>query len=225
MERVRYWVDDSVTALKLQGKSRLFPNPPSFYTEHKQERMPTVLIPGLLERWGLLRKIGTSISRSRDGHDVYIVPELGNNQFDIKTSAEIVEKVIDLNGLHNVILISHSKGGLIGKQILIDGLAEKMIAIATPFSGSDMAGYFPFDSFQELIPQSPMIQKLMENNEVNNRIVSIYPKLDNLIPNGCYLEGAENHPVSVKGHHKVLNDRRVIMFIKDKLQIWEEENK
>lgn len=227
MERIRYWVDDSVAMLKLQGKSRLFTKPPESYTEHSKGKTPIVLIPGYLERWGVLRKIGNAVSKRE--HDVYVVSELGDNRFDIETSAGMVERVIRQNSLNEAVLISHSKGGLIGKQVLIDGFAEKMITIATPFSGSDMAtyitNYLPFYSLHELTPQSSYVKKLMENCDVNNRIISIYGEFDNLIPNGCWLDGAENFRCHTKGHHVILNNKYVIKFIKERLDIWEAERK
>ena len=222
MERIRYWVDDSVTMLRLQGKSRLFTRQPDSYTEHNEGKSPVILIPGLFERWGVLGKIAKSISRS--GHDVFIIPELGDNLFDIETSADIVERFIRINGIpENRRIVAHSKGGIIGKKVLNDGYADRMIAIASPFSGSDFAGYFPLNVIQEMTPGNEKIKELMEQREVNKRIISIYPVEDNLIPNGSRLEGAENISVSVKGHHKILIDKRVIRIIDDKLKLWEEE--
>ena len=103
-----------------------------------------------------------------------------------------------------------------------------MIAIAAPFSGSDIATevatLFSFESVQALTPQSPAVQRFAEYKEIYGRIVSIYPEKDTLIPNGSRLEGAENFMVPVKGHHRILTDRRVIKIIKEKLEYWEVEN-
>jgi hypothetical protein len=222
MERIRYWVDDSVTMLRLQGKSRLFTKQPDSYTEHNEGKSPIILIPGLFERWGVLGKIAKSISRN--GHDVFIIPELGDNVFDIETSADIVERFIRINGIpENRHIVAHSKGGIIGKKVLNDGYADKMIAIASPFSGSDFANYFPLSSIQEMTSRSEKINELMEQSEVNKNIVSIFPVVDNLIPNGSQLKGAENILVRAKGHHKILIDKRVIRIVNDKLNLWEEE--
>ena len=221
MERARNWVNESAAMLLLHGKSRLFTKPPHSYLEHREGKTPIILIPGLTEKWGVLGNIAKIVSN--EGFDVYTVPKLGFNLYDIYTTTKIVEDAIRLNGLQDPYILAHSKGGLPGKWVLIHGLASKMITYATPHSGSDIAEYIPFFSAQELTSQSMVIQELNKYKDVNKNIVSIFNKTDNLIPNGCRLEGARNVEISGYGHHKILIDRRVFKITKEILNFWEEE--
>lgn len=101
---------------------------------------------------------------SLSGHPTYIVPKLGHNFASIPKAARVVHKavlevvpkyrhivphiqykarrvreIIDKHNAENVVLVAHSKGGLIGKYVLIhfnqDKKIKGMVAIATPFSG------------------------------------------------------------------------------------------
>lgn len=201
--------------------------PPDSYLEHKTGKAPVILIPGLYEPWGVLRTIGDWVSDNGHGHDVWTIPGLGKtNKLDIKTAAGIVEGVIDRNGLYNARLICHSKGGLIGKQILIDGLAEKMFAIATPFLGSDPARWVPYRPAKEMSSKSKIIKSLSEETEVNSKIISLFFQRDRLIPRGCYLEGAlDNIPIKGEGHFTILEHPEVIAKILLYLWAWEQGKK
>lgn len=195
-------------------------NPPGHYLDFVVKgKSPIILIPGISNKWGFLKHLGDSISRK--GHPVYIVDKLKFNLFDIKTSAEIVKEIIDKNNLKKAIIVGHSKGGLIGKYLLIHGNKDEkvkgLIAIATPFSGSRLAKRSLRKSFKELVPESKIIKDLNSNKEVNSKIISIMPEFDNHVSHekGSYLEGAINIKVPTKGHHKIVFDKNVIKRIAD----------
>jgi triacylglycerol lipase len=213
-------LSDAYTMLRLQGLSRLNSEPPSSYLEHKAGKTPVILIPGILERWGMLRKIADTASTR--GHDVYVVTQLGDNLYDIETSVNMVERIIDLNHLYYPFLIAHSYGGLIGQEILRHKKAFAMIAVATPFSGSDLAEQFPYAaSIREATPKGRLLSA--SDISINHRIVSIFPETDNFIPNGCELTGAENISIQENGHHNILEHSDVIGWTIRKLKAWEEE--
>jgi pimeloyl-ACP methyl ester carboxylesterase len=222
VERFRNLGKDLGKLVELETRSHLFINPPDSYLEHNAGKSPVILIPGLLESWGVLRTIGDWVSAQ--SHDVWTVPELGkNNIYDIKKAAGIVEDIIDRNGLCNAVLITHSKGGLIGKQILIDGLAEKMFAIATPFSGSGPARWVPYGPVKEVSSKSRIVKSLNEETEANSKIISLFFRHDRLIPRGCYLEGAlDNIPIKGEGHFTILEHPEVIAKIILYLWAWEQ---
>ncbi|OYV39115.1 MAG: hypothetical protein B7Z81_03735 [Acidocella sp. 20-61-6] len=124
--------------------------------------------------------------------------------------------MIEKENLSGVVLVAHSKGGLIGKYLLAhdnaDSRVSGMVAIATPFSGSAMANPIQHDLFRELQTDSEFIKDLEKHDAVNARIISIIPEYDNHVwaERGSYLDGAaENIRVSVKGHHKALFDGAV----------------
>ncbi len=165
----------------------------------------------------MLRKFGDLISLK--GYPVYIVPSLGHNFTDIAKSARLVGEVIDKNNLTNIIIVGHSKGGLIGKYLLLDekydNAIKVIIAIATPFAGGKLAKLVPHKSYRELSPNSKLLKKLQENNSANSKIVSIFPQFDPLIwsKESSYLEGAKNIELDKKGHDAIITDLDAIQEV------------
>lgn len=159
-------------------------------------RVPVILIPGILGRWGYMKKLGDKISLL--GHPVYIVPQLGLNIYSIPNSAKIlhslvvqiipkykhalphlekgaraIRNVIEQNNIKGAVLVAHSKGGLIGKYLLIhnnkDDRVLGLVAVATPFSGSALAKLVPHDSFKELKTDSEILRDMEKHSEVNSK--------------------------------------------------------
>ncbi len=223
MTELGSWIKDYLHLLKGYSLMYLHHKTPHHYLSFTIEgKVPVILISGIGLRWGFLKNLGDKISLK--GHPVYILPKLGNNLTDIPRSARIIKDLIKENKLKNVIIVAHSKGGLIAKYLLVnfnkDNAVKGVIAIATPFSGSSLAGLIKHRSFKELSPGSKLIQDLNLHTTINNRIISIYPSFDNHIPEGSILANAENIKVNVKGHHKILFDKKaqeIVMEEIDKL--------
>lgn len=212
MTELGSWIKDYLHLIKGYSLMYLHHKAPHHYLGFTVEgKIPVILIPGIAEKWGFLKSLGDKISL--EGHPVYIVPKLGHNLTDIPKSARIIKDLIEENKLKSVIIVTHSKGGLIAKYLLIhfnkDNVVKGVIAIATPFSGSALVRLVRHKSFKELSPTSQLIQDLNSNTIVNNRIISIYPSYDNHVPEGSILTYAENIKVNVKGHHKILFDNQV----------------
>lgn len=199
-------------------------NPPKHYLGHvAKEKSPIILIPGILGKWSFMKELGDRISLL--GHPVYVIPRLRYNTLNIPESAKIVRELIDGiiterrkktdNGKNqNIVLVAHSKGGLVGKYVLVHHNHEKaingLVAIATPFSGSSLTKIIPHKSFKELSENSEIIRELETKNNVNKRVISIFPEFDNHVwsEKGSFLNGAmENIKVNTKGHHKIIFDK------------------
>ena len=220
--RTTYWIIDYFYLLLGNLLMLIHKNPPKHYLDFVVKgKVPIILIPGISNKWGFLKKLADTISHL--GHAVYVVDELGSNLFDIPSSAKIVRTIIDENKLKKVILIGHSKGGVIGKYLLVhnnkDHKVIRLIAIAAPFSGTSIANHLPYKSFKELSPKSKIIQELDSNSKVNSKIISIMPEFDNHVwsEKGSHLEGALNIKVPIKGHHKIVFDKDVIKKITELL--------
>lgn len=218
-------------------------NPPKHYLGYVVAgRVPVILIPGILGEWGIMKHLGDKISLT--GHPVYIVPKLGHNLYSIPTSAQklkaIVRRVIPKPGHHSfdvslnarhvrkfieqqnikgAVIVAHSKGGLIGKYFLehhnYDHKVIGMIAIASPFSGSTMAKLIPHKAFKELKTDSRIIHDLLEHEEVNEKIISIFPEYDNYVraEQGSFLKGAQNIMIPIHGHHTILFDKEAAKIV------------
>lgn len=206
------WVHDYFHLAK--GYSFMLYKQPKHYLDHIVEnKSPVILIPGIYEKWQFLKAVADPISL--EGHPIYVVEHLGYNTRTIDDSARLIRKLIDEKNLHKVIIIAHSKGGLIAEYLLTynnqDGRVVKVIAIATPFLGSHAVKFLPSGVFKELHPESEMIKKLNSENDVNHKIVSIFGEFDNHVwpTTNCRLEGAKNIQVNIHGHHKILFSKRV----------------
>lgn len=225
MKKIIYWIIDYCYLLYGILLMFIHKNPPSHFLDFVVKgKVPIILIPGISNKWGFLKHLGDSISHK--GHPVYIANKLELNFFDIPTSAKIVRSIIDKNNLEKVIIIGHSKGGIVGKYLLVhennDDKIIRLIAIAAPFSGTNIVNHLPYKSFKELSPKSRIIKELNSNSnsKVNSKIVSIMPEFDNHVwqEKGSYLEGALNIKVSIKGHHKIVFDKDVIRKITELIE-------
>lgn len=219
MGKIRSWVTDYVYMFKGRWNMYLHKNPPKHYLGYvKENKYPIILIQGVTARWGMLKTIGDTLSK--DGHPIYIVPKIGHHLKDIPQTAEFVKEIIDQNNLKNIVIIAHSKGGLVAKYLLVyhnkDKKIKKVIALSTPFGGTHLAKLVPHSSHRELEPENEMVKQLDLQKEVNNQIISMYPYFDNhvLDKEKSHLEGATNVEVKVPGHHRLLFDKETVERIK-----------
>lgn len=239
-KKLSHWASDYVQMARGTTQSLIHHTPPKHYLAHTTEgAVPVILIPGILGKWGFMKNLGDKISLA--GHPVYIIPDLKFNLNSIPASAKflgniisgvwtkesesleelhhaatLVAKKIAAENLKGVVIVAHSKGGLIGKYFLTyfnsDNEVLGMVTIATPFSGSAMAKMVPHDAFRELKEDSEIIKDLINHSEINNKIISIIPEYDNHVwsEKGSFLEGAlQNIIVPIHGHHKILFDKNV----------------
>ncbi len=185
--------------------------------------IPVVLLPGILEPWTYLAPLGRWLARH--GHRVEYVETLGWNLSDLEASAQHCLDVIRERGIRKAVLVAHSKGGLIGKAVLLrqaePETAVGLVTVATPFAGSTVGGPLqklgllarsPLGMF---FPDSPTIRDLARESEVNAHIVSLAPRWDQVIPDGSHLPGATNVTLDVAGHFRPVREESVWRVIHD----------
>ena len=176
------------------------------------DRAPVLLIPGVYETWQFLRPVAERLHAL--GHPVHVLSELRYNRLDVPESAALAQAYVEAKDLHGVLIVAHSKGGLIGKHMMlvddVTGRIERMTAIATPFGGSVYARYFFVRAIRAFRPDEPTLAMLNANAEANARITSIFGVFDPHIPAGSRLEGATNVRLPVYGHFRLLADSRVL---------------
>lgn len=209
LRRGWYWAADYRYIARAQGRGLLSREVPDGYA--LGERPPVALIAGVLEPWTLLRPIADALNAA--GHPVQVIPELAYNVITVPEASELASGVLLERGLRDVILVTHSKGGLVGKHMLTmdaDQRIRRLIAIATPFAGSTLARLVPSPTIRALRPEDATILQLAARTELNSRITSIYPSFDPHIPGGSHLEGATNVEVPAMGHFRILRDPEVI---------------
>jgi len=210
-DHVRYMLGDYPNAIRMRGLGLPARVPATYATGTER---PVVLIPGVYERWQFLRPIADALAAR--GHPVHVIPELGINTRAIPASGRRVLAALARLDLHDVALVAHSKGGLIGKAAMVedvDGRIDRLVAVATPFSGSRMAFFTLVPALRAFRPSHPVIRHLVGERAVNARITSIQPAFDPHIPEGGDVDGGTNVRLGVVGHFRVLEDPAAIAAV------------
>ena len=183
------------------GRDRTAPSP---------QPAPVLLVPGVYETWQFLRPVARTL---RDhGHEVHVLSDLRRNTATVAESAAIAARYLDAHGLDDVVVVAHSKGGLIGKHLMVDDVdrgqperVRRMVAIATPFTGSPYARLVPAGNLRMFSPSDTVLRTLAANLAVNARITSVFGRFDPHIPDGSRLDGAHNIELPVAGHFRILS--------------------
>lgn len=170
-------------------------------------KRPVLLLPGVYETWHFLEAAGRRLHGL--GHPVHVIPTFGHNLRPIPEMAELaLEYLVDTN-LMDVAIVAHSKGGLIGKTLMLSDAGgpriASMVAVNTPFAGSDYAHLLPIHTLREFVPTHETIVTLSGRDDANHRITSIYSSWDPIVPNGSRLASATNLEIPMTGHFRILD--------------------
>lgn len=210
------WLLDYRYVVHWQVRGLLDRTDPADYLEPAGTAPPVLLLPGIYERWHFLRPVADLL---RDqGHPVHVLTRLRWNTAPVAASAEHVAAYLQEHDLREVLVVAHSKGGLIGKFAMLhadpEGRIARMIAIATPFAGSRYARYFLARSIRAFSPRDRTLRLLGEQLEVNTRITSIWGAFDPHIPGGSRLEGAVNVPLRTSGHFRIVRAAELLEAVR-----------
>ena len=187
---------------------------------------PVVLVPGIWEPWRYLLPLARRLHAL--GHPVHPLPGLGWNGRPIEDSVALAREGLEGLGLcpRRPVLVAHSKGGLIGKAVLVDALARDpeagpvgLVAVCTPFGGSRLSWrVFTRTPLGLFAPTGTAILALAAERVVDSRIVSIGSAWDEMIPNGSFLPGAWNVTVRVPGHFRPVADPGVAHLVHEQVE-------
>jgi pimeloyl-ACP methyl ester carboxylesterase len=173
---------------------------------------PIVVLPGVYETWRFMQPLIEALHER--GHPVHVIEVLRWNNKPIADAAEQVAAYLEQHALHDIVLVAHSKGGLIGKYAMTRGSSatriRSMLAVAAPFSGSRYARFMPAPSLRIFSPRNALILALSREHTVNARIVSVYGEFDPHVPGGSELPGAKNVVLDTGGHFRILAHPRVL---------------
>jgi triacylglycerol lipase len=207
-----WWFLDYLYVGFWQVQGFLFRVDPDSYLDPTATQPPVLLLPGVYERWQFMRPVADLLRRQ--GHPVHVVTRLNWNTAPVAASADLVADYLQRHDLRGVLVVAHSKGGLIGKYAMLhrdpDRRIDRMIAIATPFAGSAYARFFLLRSIRAFSPGDQTLRTLGEQLEVNTRISSIWAAYDPHIPGGSRLEGATNVVLRSAGHFRILGRRDLL---------------
>ncbi|WP_183092032.1 esterase/lipase family protein [Mycetocola lacteus] len=181
---------------------------PRRYRHGDADKPIILLLPGVYETWAFLEPIAELLHRS--GYRISIVRGLGYNLLPIIDTAGRLARALRRAPAPRAgrIIVAHSKGGLIGKQLMVtDGPELRIlgvVAIATPFAGSRYARYILDPSLRAFLPTNSTIVGLGRQAEVNASIVSIFGPWDPHVSEGSELPGAHNVRAETSGHFRIL---------------------
>jgi triacylglycerol lipase len=179
-------------------------------------RAPTVvMLPGVYESWQFMRPLALALFRH--GYPVHVVPALGFNTGPVPDMARLVAADLARHDLRDVVVVAHSKGGLIGKFAMVSGDPDRrisaLVAINTPFAGSRYARWIPLAAVRAFVPTDATLEALAVDEAVNARITSVATRFDPHIPGGSELAGATNVELATPGHFRALGDANLIPVI------------
>ncbi|MBG6179381.1 esterase/lipase family protein [Arthrobacter sp. CAN_A1] len=173
---------------------------------------PVLLIPGIYETWQFMRPVAVHLASV--GHPVHVVQQLGYNRGTVQSMGRYVADYLAAHDLTDVVLVAHSKGGLIGKYVMtqpdVADRVRQLIAVNTPFSGSTYANFFVLPSIRAFSPRNSFLRTQLANIASNARITSIYSSFDPHIPQGSELPGAANIELETMGHFRIIGDKRLL---------------
>jgi triacylglycerol lipase len=173
---------------------------------------PVLILPGIYERWQFLRPVIERLHAA--GHPIHVVTTLGYNLGDVVGMAKLARVYVEGADLRDVVIVAHSKGGLIGKYLMAfgdpDARISSMVAINTPFGGSRYARFFLGRSIRAFVPTHETLLALAKRKEINPRITSIFSEFDPHIPEGSALVDAHNLKLPVGGHFRVLANAELL---------------
>lgn len=210
-----WWFQDYLYALGRQLCSSVSRTRPADYLSGTGR--PVVVIPGVYEDWRFMLPL---VRRLHDaGHPVHVVKVLQRNRLAVPRAAELIAGYLQDRNLTDVMIVAHSKGGLIGKYVMMSLDPERritgMAAVCTPFSGSRYAAFMLLPSLRAFAPRSAVTVQLSREERVNERIISIYGIFDPHIPEGSFLPGGRNIRLETAGHFRILAHEDTIRTIVD----------
>jgi triacylglycerol lipase len=211
---------DYAYALRLLRPDRTYASAAASLRGSREEKPSVVLLPGVHEHWTFMRPVADLLHDH--GYDVHAVETLGYNTGSIEEMAELAGAHLVAEGVDRCVLVAHSKGGLVGKRLLLHhppGVALLgLVAINTPFNGSPLARLVPLPTLRMFRPESRELTELTAAADVNRFIVSIFGSFDPHIPGGSRLEGARNVQLQTRGHFLPLGDPRMHAAILDAVE-------
>ncbi len=131
---------------------------PRAWSEGSDDLAEVVLLPGVYEHWTFLRPLGNALNAA--GHRVRVVHGLGTNRRGIAETSERLGRALAKRtpSAAGRVLVAHSKGGLIGKHLLVSSGAAAAAAIegATGGDPADAAASAPAPAEDDASTGTPL---------------------------------------------------------------------
>jgi pimeloyl-ACP methyl ester carboxylesterase len=216
------FAEDYAIAGWVQVRALVTRSAPERYRRGDPTKPTVVLVPGVYETWLFMKPVADLLNER--GYPVAVVRGLGYNRRPVVDTSTRLARALSRRPAPPAgrVVVAHSKGGLVGKHLMLTA-GERldirgMVAVCTPFAGSRLARWLLDPSLRAFLPTDSTIVSLSKHADVNSRIVSIYPPVDQHVPDGSQLAGATNVEVDVPGHFRLLSDPLGLAAILDGLE-------
>jgi pimeloyl-ACP methyl ester carboxylesterase len=219
MQTALWWAEDYAYAGGRQLRSFFDRTQPDDFLSGTGR--PVVVIPGVYENWQFMLPLITALHQA--GHPVHVITVLQRNRLAVPLAAKLVAKYLAAQDVANAAIVAHSKGGLIGKYLMMthDGerRVERMVAVCSPFSGSRYARFMLAPSLRAFSPRNALTLQLSREESVNRHITSVFGAFDPHIPEGSVLPGARNIKLDVAGHFRILGHKDTVRTILEEIPL------
>jgi hypothetical protein len=213
LQAARWWVQDYLYAAGRQLRGAVSTTRPDEFLGGTGR--PVVVIPGIYEDWRFMLPLVQRLHAA--GHPVHVMTVLQRNRLAVPKAAELIAGYLRERDLNDVVIVAHSKGGLIGKYVMMSLDPERrvtgMVAVCSPFSGSRYAAFMLLPSLRAFSPRNAVTLQLSREERVNESITSVYGLFDPHIPEGSVLPGARNIRLDTGGHFRILGHEDTIRTI------------
>ncbi len=165
-----------------------------------------ILLPGAWERCEVLKPWARALLEA--GFDVRLLPEFDMQEGTLRELGDRLSDYLESNDVEDVVIVAHSKGGLVGKVALTGEQGwriRRIISCGTPYQGAPIAHLSPARlNMRSLVPWNEEIVELAKRNDENSRIIAIRAAWDQNVPSSLELPGARIVTVPVTGHNRLL---------------------
>ncbi len=215
LKSLTYYIEDYAYVAAGHLRSLGNPHSPQHWLDNPDAVGDVVLIQGLYERWHFLKPLGELLNKN--GYRVHIVKSIRLNRQRINQESQKLHEYMADENLKNAIFVAHSKGALVALDYMLKLSDDpdhkyKLIAIAAPFSGSNIGRIARFSAVQELLPSNEIIKNMLSHSKLPSlEITSLYPSYDNHVwhHRGSILDGFDNIEHPERGHTKILFDNKL----------------
>ena len=174
-------------------------------------------IPGVWEQPMAMSAIAEDIVARGGG--MRMLPRLGNMMGPVPELAKIVEDRLEERDAKDVVLVAHSKGGLVGRRVMAGPQGHRikaMVTLGTPFEGSPLANGIlgRASRTSDLRPSAAEAEWQSQRlPQVDERITTISARWDEHVPR-TKLAGAHNLVSKAVGHIRLLTseDSRAMLM-------------
>jgi pimeloyl-ACP methyl ester carboxylesterase len=182
-----------------------------------------VLVHGLFATAGVLRPLREHIETECGAHTASFTHPPGPG---IRSLAEqLRELVLGLPPDTRIYLVGHSIGGIVVRwfvqELAGDPRVVYSISIASPFSGTRHARFFPAPIGRDIVPNSALLERLAEGARSGLGVphLSIWADCDRVVPSGAYLAAGDRYEVRGSGHNGVLYRLDVARAIVERIRL------